>query len=107
SLGRAGIAHARPLLVTVDNATFVSPAGTTVGREAVLERYRKRYGDAPETMGALSLEIAEVRLAEREEVTRTGAARPTRVHGASVVARWALSRPNQPDKSGHTLIVFR
>jgi peptidoglycan-N-acetylglucosamine deacetylase len=92
--------------VYADDAVFVSPSGVTTGRSEVLERYRKRYGDAPETMGALSLEIREVRLAEGEELTRTGAARPTRVHAASVVARWTLRWPDQPEKSGQTLIVF-
>jgi peptidoglycan-N-acetylglucosamine deacetylase len=92
--------------VYADDAVFVSPSGVTAGRGEVLERYRKRYGDAPATMGALSLEIRDLRLAEGEEFTRSGAARPTRVHAASVVARWTLRWPDQPEKTGHTLIVF-
>jgi uncharacterized protein (TIGR02246 family) len=74
------------------DAAFVSPTGLTRGRQAVLDRYRKRYPDKA-AMGTLSLEVVEVRLAD--------------VHGASVVARWTLAYPDKPAASGLTLLVLR
>ena len=76
-----------------EDATFVSPTGLTRGRQAVLDRYRKRYPDKA-AMGTLALEIVETRLAAGEA-------------GASVVARWTLSYPDKPAASGHTLLVLR
>jgi uncharacterized protein (TIGR02246 family) len=78
--------------VYAEDATFVSPTGLTRGRQAVLDRYRKRYPDKA-AMGTLSLDIVEARLLD--------------VHGASVVARWTLAYPDKPAASGLTLIVLR
>jgi uncharacterized protein (TIGR02246 family) len=78
--------------VYAEDATFVSPSGLTRGRQAVLDRYRKRYPDKA-AMGTLSLEVVEIRLV-------TGNA------GASVVARWTLSYPEKPAASGLTLLVL-
>ena len=75
-----------------DDATFISPSGLTKGRQAVLDRYRKKYVDKA-GMGTLSLEIVEVR----------GEAAPY----ASVVARWTLTWPDKPKAEGLTLIVFQ
>src|SRR6266850_2434740 len=44
--------------VYADDATFLSPAGVTNGRQAVIDRYRSRYPDQA-AMGQLSLEILE------------------------------------------------
>lgn len=44
-----------------DDALFLSPSGVTRGRAEILARYQKRYGNAPETMGSLTLEVLEVR----------------------------------------------
>lgn len=78
--------------VYAEDAAFVSPTGLTRGRQAVLDRYRKRYPDKA-AMGTLSLEVLETRLAD--------------IHGASVVARWSLTYPDKPAASGLTLLVLR
>ena len=78
--------------IYADDATFVSPSGLTQGRQAVLERYRKKYVDRA-GMGSLSLEVREVRMIDRS--------------AASVVARWVLTWPDKPKAEGLTLLVLR
>jgi peptidoglycan/xylan/chitin deacetylase (PgdA/CDA1 family) len=95
--------------VYAEDASFLSPTGLTQGRQQVLERYRRRYPDR-KAMGTLSLEIVEVRPSQGIEVTALGDARPSRVHGLSVAARWRLAYTDQPDKKtaeGLTLLVLR
>ncbi|MFY9825883.1 MAG: polysaccharide deacetylase family protein [Thermoanaerobaculia bacterium] len=95
--------------VYAEDASFLSPTGLTQGRQRVLERYRRRYPDR-KAMGTLSLEIIEVRPAQGIEVTALSDARPSRVHGVSVAARWRLAWPDQPEKKtaeGLTLLVLR
>ncbi|HSS79218.1 MAG TPA: DUF4440 domain-containing protein [Thermoanaerobaculia bacterium] len=95
--------------VYADDASFLSPTGLTQSRQKVLERYRRRYPDR-KAMGTLSLEIIEVRPAQGIEVTALNDARPSRVHGLSVAARWRLAYPDQPEKKtaeGLTLLVLR
>jgi uncharacterized protein (TIGR02246 family) len=98
--------------VYADDALFLTPTGTTRGRQAVLERYRKRYPDRA-AMGTLTLEPIEVRLIGGESasvscgplleaVRESGSA----VAGASVAARWKLSYPDKQPAEGLTLIVF-
>ena len=77
--------------IYADDATFISPSGLTKGRQAVLDRYRKKYVDKA-GMGSLTLEI--------EEVRAEGAA------SASVVARWTLTWPDKPKAEGLTLLVL-
>jgi uncharacterized protein (TIGR02246 family) len=77
--------------VYAEDAAFVSPTGLTRGRQAVLERYRKRYPEKA-ARGWLSLEIVETRLAGAQ--------------AASVVARWTLAYPDKPAASGLTLLVL-
>lgn len=77
--------------VYVDDALFVSPSGLTRGRQAVLERYQKRYPDKA-AMGTLSFVFEDTRI--------EGAA-------ASVVARWTLSYPGKPAATGLTLLALR
>lgn len=92
-----------------EDAAFLSPSGLTRGRDEVLARYRKRYPDR-KAMGRLSLEPIEMRPAAGTEFTELGGARPSRVHGVSVAARWEIAYPEEPGKapaSGLTLIVFR
>ncbi len=74
-----------------EDAQFASPSGLTVGRAEVLARYKKRYGTDASTMGALTLEILDVRA--------HGA-------GASVLARWKLVWPGKDEKSGLTLLYL-
>lgn len=95
--------------VYAEDATFISSTGLTQGRQAVLDRYRRRYPDRA-AMGTLSLEVVEARPAAGMEVTMLGGARPSRVHGVSVVARWKLSYPQggeRKDAEGLTLVVLR
>jgi uncharacterized protein (TIGR02246 family) len=89
-----------------EDATYVSPSGLTRGRQAVLERYRKRY-PGREAMGALSLDVIEMRTAWGTEVSMLDDAVPSRVHSVSVVARWTLKRAGQEDSTGLTLVVLR
>ena len=89
-----------------EDAAFLSPTGLTRGRNEVLERYRKRYPDG-KAMGKLRLEPIEMRPASGTEFTLVGGAKPSRVHGVSVAARWELSYPDKEPASGLTLIVFR
>lgn len=76
--------------VYADDAVFVSPNGVTKGRQAVLERYQKRYPDK-KAMGTLSFEFVETR--EQKD-------------GVSVIAKWMLAYPDKPTASGHTLLVL-
>lgn len=95
--------------VYADDAAFLSPTGLTRGRNEVLTRYRKRYPDL-KAMGRLSLEPIEMRPASGTEFTQLGGARPSRVHGVTVAARWRIAYPDESGKEpaeGLTLIVFR
>ena len=78
--------------VYADDATFISPSGLTKGRQAVLDRYRKKYVDKA-GMGALTLDVREVRTLD--------------AGNASVVARWELAWPGKPEASGWTLLVLK
>lgn len=92
--------------VYADDALFVSPSGPTRGRQAVLERYRRRYPDRA-AMGALTLEVVEVRPLSGVEVTPLGDAVPGRVHALSAAARWTLRYPDREPATGLTLLVLR
>lgn len=76
--------------VYADDAIFVSPSGVTTGRQAVLDRYKKRYPDK-KAMGTLSFEFVEAR--EQKDVV-------------TLVAKWSLAYPDKPVASGHTLLVL-
>ncbi len=97
------------------DAVFVSSSGLTRGREALLERYRRRYPDR-QAMGRLTLEILEVLPLPGIEVSVLGNSRPGGIHGLSVAARWSLSgmsgdgeagEARAPDAAGMTLLVFQ
>jgi uncharacterized protein (TIGR02246 family) len=77
--------------VYADDATFIAPSGMTKGRQAVLDRYRKKYVDKA-GMGALTLDVQELRMLNDAN--------------ASVVARWTLTWPDKPKAEGLTLIVL-
>jgi uncharacterized protein (TIGR02246 family) len=77
--------------VYADDATLISPSGMTKGRQAVLDRYRKKYVDTA-GMGALTLDIQEIRVLNDAN--------------ASVVARWTLTWPDKPKAEGLTLLVL-
>lgn len=92
--------------VYTEDTSFVAATGITKGRDEVLARYRKRYGNDATTMGALSLEIVELRLANSREGAGGNGEGDGRVHGVSVVAKWKLVWPDKPEKSGFTLLYF-
>lgn len=91
-----------------DDATFVSPSGTSQGRAMILDRYRAKYPDAS-AMGTLTLDVVEGRAAGGPEVSMLGDAMPSRIHSYSVAARWTLAYPAgaaRETKSGMTLLVL-
>lgn len=71
-----------------DDAIFVSPSGRTDGRQAVYDRYKKKYVDK-KGMGALSLEVLHV--------VASGAA-------ASVVMLWRLAFEGKAPAQGYSVI---
>lgn len=87
------------------DAVFVSPSGLTRGRDAVLARYHAKYPDRA-AMGNLTLEVVETRPVSGIEVSLLGDARPSGVHGVSVVARWSLAYPDRAGTNGLTLLVL-
>jgi pimeloyl-ACP methyl ester carboxylesterase/ketosteroid isomerase-like protein len=93
--------------VYADDATFLGTTGVFQGKEAILERYRKRYGTDPASMGTLSFDIIEARPAAGTEVSLLGDAVPGGVHSVSVAARWHLRYADKPEASGLTLVVLR
>lgn len=92
--------------VYADDATFSSPTGLTRGREAVLERYRKRYPDSA-AMGRLTLDVDVFEPVWGMEVDLAGDAVPGSIHGASIAARWTLDYADRPAATGRTLLVLR
>jgi uncharacterized protein (TIGR02246 family) len=78
-----------------DDAVFVSPTGVTRGRQAVVERYRKRYADKA-AMGSLTLEPLDTRVAAGQNTATV-----------SIAARWTLTYPDKPPATGLTLIVWQ
>jgi peptidoglycan/xylan/chitin deacetylase (PgdA/CDA1 family)/ketosteroid isomerase-like protein len=89
-----------------EDALFISPSGSTQGRDEILGRYRKRYTDR-EAMGTLSFEILEMRPVQGVEISMLGDSRPGRVHTVSVAARWSLTYPDREEAAGLTLIVLQ
>ena len=92
--------------VYAEEVAFVSSTGLTRGRQKILDRYRIRYQET-DAMGTLSLEVLEVNLASGIEVSMLGDSRPSRIHGASAVARWRIAYTDKEDLSGMTLLVLR
>ncbi len=83
--------------VYADDCVFLSPSGLTVGRDAVLARYQKRYGRAKETMGTLGFEHLNQQVG---------------VDVVTLAMRWSLQITSSPggakaqSLSGLTLICF-
>jgi len=88
------------------SCTFLGPDGINTGRQEVLERYRSSYPDA-RAMGRLDLQVIEARPAVQASRGLWGTVRLHQIGGVSVAARWTLSYPDRPDRTGLTLIVFR
>lgn len=89
-----------------ESCTFLGPDGITTGRQEVLERYRSSYPEARD-MGELDLQVIEARPAVQESRGLWGTVRLKQIGGVSVAARWTLSYPDRPARTGLTLIVFR
>jgi uncharacterized protein (TIGR02246 family) len=89
-----------------ENALFITPSGSTRGRDEILGRYRKRYTDRA-AMGTLEFEIIEMRPVQGVEISMLGDSQPGRIHTVSVAARWSLTYPDREDASGLTLIVLQ
>ena len=79
-----------------EDALFLSPSGVTRGRQAVLDRYVKRYPNK-DAMGTLKIETIEVRV-----LPASGEAQAVTLAG-----RWTLEYPGKPSASGSTLLVLR
>jgi len=92
--------------VYADDALFLASTGQTRGRQAVLERYRKRYATKA-AMGALTLDVLELRPLASLDDTPSGTSVAGRVTAVSVAARWTLKRAQKPPASGLTLLVLR
>ena len=79
-----------------DDCIFLTPTGVTRGRLTVQERFRKKYGEAPETMGRLAFEILDTRVT---------------ADSVTMAMKWSLSwqatATNKPAASGSTLIVWQ
>jgi uncharacterized protein (TIGR02246 family) len=80
-----------------EDATFLSPSGITRGRQAVLDRYQKRYPDKS-AMGTLTLDPIETRPVA---IPREGP-----LSAISIAARWTLAYPDKPAATGLTLVVL-
>jgi peptidoglycan/xylan/chitin deacetylase (PgdA/CDA1 family)/ketosteroid isomerase-like protein len=92
-----------------DDTLFISSTGATRGRDEVLARYYERYPD-PETRGALTFTIVDIRLMSGFETTPLGDSVPSRIHGASVAAQWQLERGRTDQRetlTGMTLLVLQ
>lgn len=92
--------------VYADDTLFVAPTGVTQGRQAVVERYKKRY-PTTDDMGALTLTIQQIAPIDGLEISMLDDAVPSDIHGVTVVARWELKRPAKEDLSGSTLLVLQ
>lgn len=77
-----------------EDTVFITPTGLRKGRSEVLTRYRERYPDRA-AQGNLSIEVLEFTSLAAD--------------AATIVGRWTLAYPDQPDKetaTGLTLLVF-
>lgn len=91
--------------VYADDTLFVSPTGLTRGRQAVVDRYKQRY-PTKDDMGALTLEIEELRPVWGPDVSMLGDSVPSGIHGVSVAAQWTLVRPAKETLRGWTLLML-
>lgn len=79
--------------VYADDAVFISPSGKTVGRQAIFDRYTKRYREDGAEMGSLTLTVEDVRLSPSGDM-------------ASIAMRWALAWASREPASGLSLITL-
>ena len=77
--------------VYAEDAVFISPSGKTVGRQAIFDRYTKRYREDGAEMGTLTLTVEDVRLSPAGDM-------------ASIAMRWALAWASREPASGLSLI---
>jgi uncharacterized protein (TIGR02246 family) len=79
--------------VYAEDAVFISPSGKTVGRQAIFDRYTKRYREGGAKMGALTLTVDDVRLSPSGDM-------------AAIAMRWSLTWERQDPASGLSLITL-
>jgi peptidoglycan/xylan/chitin deacetylase (PgdA/CDA1 family) len=91
--------------VYAEDATFISPSGLTQGRQAIIDRYRKKY-PTKERMGTLELAVIETRLFRGWEVSRSGDAVPSRIHGASTILRWTIRYEGKEPLAGLSMVTL-
>jgi uncharacterized protein (TIGR02246 family) len=87
-----------------DDARFISSAGVTEGKAAILERYKKRY-PGRKGMGRLTLDVTRITLPAGQRVTVYGAVEPILPFTATLIARWKVDREGET-LEGSTLVVF-
>jgi peptidoglycan-N-acetylglucosamine deacetylase len=92
--------------IYADDAAFLSPAGMTTGRQAVIDRYRARYPDQA-AMGHLALEILEASPIWGMETDLLLNAVPGDMQGMTIAARWSLTYPGKASATGLTLLILR
>jgi ketosteroid isomerase-like protein len=79
--------------VYAEDAVFISPSGKTVGRQAIFDRYTKRYREDGAEMGTLTLTVEDVRLSPSGDM-------------AAIAMRWALAWAAKDPASGLSLITL-
>jgi len=79
--------------IYTDNAVFIAPSGETIGRNAILERYQKKYS-TPEKRGRLTL------VPKHTEILGAGTS-------AAIVLRWKIEKPDKIPAEGWSLVVFK
>jgi uncharacterized protein (TIGR02246 family) len=87
-----------------DDAWFISSAGVTEGKAAILERYRRRY-PGREGMGRLSLDVQRITLPAGQRITVYSAVEPVLPFTATLIGRWKVERDGET-LEGSTLVVF-
>jgi uncharacterized protein (TIGR02246 family) len=83
--------------VYASDATFISPRGSSTGRQVILDRYRK-LRESKEALGTLSFDVLEARM------TSCGEGKPGGT--LSLIARYHLRPAEGAEATGLTLLVL-
>ncbi|MEO1483191.1 MAG: nuclear transport factor 2 family protein [Myxococcota bacterium] len=75
------------------DAVFVSPSGETRGRQAIFERYVKRYRDGGASMGTLRFEFLDTQISADGTL-------------AAVTLKWHIDFDDKAPASGHALVTL-
>ena len=79
--------------VYAEDAVFISPSGKTVGRQAIFDRYTRRYRENGADMGALTLTVEDIRVSPAGDM-------------AAITLRWSLTWQDKEPASGLSLITL-